>query len=295
MTVSYKTETNLFGGPSLDLKSVKFLLDFLLSKVENPPILNYSAQTYGEKRYEFLDELFLSLQQSSFVSEEDGISPERYYVDMGAPKSSLYYEYYKKIHKLIQFMGESRSEWYGKEYGLRVFYETENTPWETYSIERLKRTEDFYWFLVLVIQRIGSCTSKYGDHILANLEKIGKSIPGTFSLNWFSPFYRWFDRNKLMSEFSSIQKSINTDDFIPENYSYINPVDSSEIAEYDVGDRYRVFDGKYYDVMDIALAITASGGLAQSLERQDLEPSVTGVGKILRAKKKKLKLTKGAK
>lgn len=62
----------------------------------------------------------------------------------------------------------------------------------------------------------------------------------------------------------------------------LEPLDTSYIPEYLLMDNPHIIykNGKPYLKLDIMQAITAAGGLAQTLERQDLEGKMTNVGRL---------------
>lgn len=165
-----------------------------------------------------------------------------------------------------------------------------NEEWREGGVtyELLRETNDYFWFLVALFQVYCSCNYVPWEDLNDSLMEIDDSGFKGFSFDWFTPLKTWVFREKMRIEFEKSSKK----EFI-ENKSVLKNVDFSSLVSVDVNevpefelDDYVEHDGLLYDPFDVYLAITAAGGLAQSLERQDLEGSVTNVGKML---KKELK------
>lgn len=247
-------------------------------------------------KYGFLDvkddyfnlgkDFYVSLSKAVYEFEDKELS--EYYVDMQLPKSEKYLKWFDDFTRLFWQLGLSDSMINEEDAGLRVFYQS--APWENEYYEKLQETNDFWWFLVCMIQKFGSSSevsTAYETRKVFEEVVIKEKFEG-FDLNWFENLHTWFLRNKMMKEYkNSVPKQ---EEVFNVDFSQLKSVDINNIPEYDL-DEYFYFNGDYYDPIEVRLAITASGGLAQSLERQDLEGKVTTASSLLKKKKKnKLRL-----
>jgi hypothetical protein len=210
--------------------------------------------------------------------------------EMNLPKSDEYLRWYEAFNETLLDLGMGLSEWYESLIGNRSHYVI--SPWEDYSLERLKETGDYFWFLVLFLQRFGSSseyeTSEVRDTIV-NLYELGHEE--RFNIAWFKPLDVWMKAQMLRDEFNSrgTMKSFSNVDFSNVDFTTLEADDVSAIPEYDVDDNFISRDGKFYHRDKVLLAITAAGGFAQALERQDLEPKITNVATLLGKGKRKKK------
>jgi hypothetical protein len=212
------------------------------------------------------------------------------YFNMKLPKSEIYMVWYEVFNNTLTELGMDESEFVGDMDSTGDFLFRE-APWETFSYSRLKETNDYFWFLVLFIQKFGSTTQYTADdvkRVLINL--YDKGYTKKFDFDWFKPFEVWMTSNYMMKDFYNRKfslKSLGLDDFSKLDFSEIQPDAITDIPEYEINETYFNINDNYYHVDKVLLAISASGGLAQALERQDLEPKVTTVSSLLNKKKKR--------
>lgn len=211
------------------------------------------------------------------------------YFDMKLPKSEDYLAWYDRFEETIEELGMGLSEFHGSVSSTsRSTYIS--TPWDSWSYERLKETNDYFWFLVVTLQRFG-CSTEYQisevRETLSRLYELGHE--NLFNMEWFQPLNTWITTQHLKEEYGSklTVKSLSNTSFSNVNFSLLEPDDVTAIPEYDLSDDYVVNNGNFYHKDKVLLAITAAGGMAQALERQDLEPKVTSVAQLLGKTKKK--------
>jgi hypothetical protein len=120
------------------------------------------------------------------------------------------------------------------------------------------------------------------------VESYYSKFPSGFSFNWFLPLRDYFNAKKLEAEFSNKSLKSISSQYENVDFSTIKEVDVSAVPEYELEDGFVNYGNRYYNRFDVLLAITAAGGLAQSLERQDLEGKVTTVGRLRKNKKKSI-------
>jgi hypothetical protein len=148
----------------------------------------------------------------------------------------------------------------------------DDTPWTLAvdldkveeAVSLLKKTGDFFYMHAMVMILFGGITEKYlFKAALEENEELLKDIYLGFKVN--------VTAKKMMKEFSEkdVLKAVSFTNLAdPVNPSEVPPyaLDSTSIVEK---------DGNYYLTYDILRALTAAGGVAQALERQDLEGGVT--------------------
>lgn len=253
-------------------------------------LLNKYFKIPIEEKPEWFKRFYVSLVrsiESDFSFEENVLEG---YFDMGLPKRREYVSYYDAFEQTLKDLGLENSEWEGDlDVSQRVSFNY--APWgDGWGYERLDSTNDYYWFLVLFLQRMGSFSeyeSMDVNKIFINLYESGNE--DKFNIKWFEPLVNWIKSKQMMDEFSASKTSIKSLNLKGLNIEGFEPDDISAIPEYDVEEDYVNIKGNFYHRNKVMLAITASGGFAQALERQDLEPKLTNVARIL-GKNKKRKL-----
>lgn len=218
---------------------------------------------------------------------------EDYYFNMGIKKSSEYATWLERYTNYMWDIGLGSSEGYFTNEGSHAVY-VAGLPCEDDYLFELEETSDYWWFLVSVIQKFSSpCEQGWVPNmweIEERVEETYKNFTGDFSFDWFLPLKNYITAVKLAYDYKNkTMKSVSLENFSNLDFSLIKPADLSNIPEYDIEDSFIHHNGKYYEIMDVFLAITASGGMAQALERQDLEPKVTTVHNILKRKNKEKK------
>jgi len=129
------------------------------------------------------------------------------------------------------------------------------------TISNLKKTGDLFYFYVMMLVYFGGITIYHHMH---------QSIP-FFEEDlerYFRPIKVYVTAKKMEKEFSEMD--------VHKAYNYtslVEPIDDSEFSPYLLEDTTAVIhkEGKYYLTEDVLKALTATGGVAQALERQDLE------------------------
>jgi hypothetical protein len=213
-----------------------------------------------------------------------------YYYDMGIKKSDKYIIHLDNFNDFMWDLGYGVSESYwdiDKNAG-KVYYG--GLPCENAYYEELKRTGDYWWFLVCVMQKFSSPADEDDTpemyDVYESIREHYSKFPNGFSFEWFFPLKGYLEAKKLENEFSKTSLKSLGEYYENVDFSSITEADISAIPEYEIEDSFVNYGNKYYNKMDVFLAITASGGLAQSLERQDLEGKVTTVGRLRKNKKK---------
>lgn len=286
------------GAPSITERSIFEFLIMVSKHFEVPKNWYLQDSPYPETFWmrEFINKLSDAVVTDySYNLEEvdDGeeekteFNPYEHYYNMKLPKSSEYLLWFDNFNDGMNKMGLGISEWYESTTASnRAFFIKE--PWETFSRERLEKTGDYFWFLVAFIQKFGSPSQYEASDvrkICEELDSLGHNIE--FSMKWFEPLRVWISTRRLHDEFSGkTMKSLNID-FSNVDFSLLEPDDITAIPEYDLEDEYLSDNGNFYHKDKVLLAITASGGLAQALERQDLEPKITNVSTLLGKHKKR--------
>jgi hypothetical protein len=235
------------------------------------------------------DSEFLSKLDEA-VFDFDNKTLDDLYYDTGLEKSDFYAQYYDEFDKIMFLMGFSETEWVDGECPAKhLYYET---PWEEGGLtyDALHATNDFWWFLVVMIQRFGSSSTERSFDVMNRL--LSHENVTSLIKKWMSPLSVLTTRLDLMREYESKNvKNFAKEDFSSVDLSNLKSIDITNIPEYDL-DEYVHWEGNYYKPMDVWLAITASGGFAQALEKQDLEPKVTNSNVLLDKKKKPYKIGK---
>lgn len=211
----------------------------------------------------------------------------KFYVNMSLSKSDDYMKWFHTFKKGIENLGFENTEYYDK---MKRVYIHEEIPWEEGGVlyDLLDETGDYFWFICLLYSRYGSIVdATFPDLFKIYGNMIEKGHKEVFDMEWFDPLRTFIKTNRLRDEFEYKNVSIKSFDFSKADFSKIEPDDISNIPEYDIEDMFIEKDGDFYSIDKALLAITASGGLAQSLERQDLEPSITNVSNMIKRKKKK--------
>jgi hypothetical protein len=275
------------GQPALDkmtLRGAEILLKRVYPEFESwISIFNENIPSYAEFLADRLDEVFFSRESYEILSD--------YYVDLGIPNSEVYVSWYDELSNALEKMGMGNSAYYGPMYNGEAYHHVlfELAPWDNEFYEELKSTNDYWWFLVCLFSKIGSVTidGLGATHVAEILLKIEDEKIGGYSSNWLKPLDIWIKKFQLMEEYKNISlKSISDFNLSNLDLSNIDFVDITNIPEYEL-DKYIGYDGKYYEPFELFKAITASGGFAQALEKQDLEPRVANVNSILRKNKKR--------
>jgi hypothetical protein len=212
-----------------------------------------------------------------------------YFVDLGVPTSDMYVKWYREMQDVFFKLGWT-SEYFGPiRNGYAIHHELfSEAPWENEFYNALVETNDYWWFLVCVFSKLGSVTldGRPSERTAKLLLSFEKENIGGFSLAWFEPLGTWIKKYIIMEEYKKTSfKSISDFNFNNLNVSLIPTADISNTPEYDL-DKYINYKGKYYEPFELFKAITASGGFAQALERQDLEPRLTNVASLIRKKRK---------
>lgn len=258
---------------------------------------NLNILFLDEKRntvFNYLEDFFENLENAVYYYEYDNV--DDYYMDLGLKKSS---EYIARYDKFSDFMfkiglGESSAYLENDKGQYSVYYG--GLPCEGDFYDKLKETGDYWWFLVCFLQKLGSPASQWEtrevDDIIDRIVELSKMDKSKFSLEWFLPLKSYITSKSIEDEYKnqsidSIYKS--SSDF---NFDEIPEADLTDVPEFEIEDSYIEKNGKYYDPLDVYRAITASGGLAQALERQDLEDKVTTANMLYKKKKlgKKIKV-----
>jgi hypothetical protein len=250
------------------------------------------------KHYNIPDSVFNSPWFDDFFnhlddcfSRDDLFSEDFYkgYFDMGLPKSKDYISHFDSFEIFLRDMGIEDSDWDGDLlHSSRLHFIS--APWYSWGYERLKSTNDYFWFLVLFIQRMGSLTEYESMDFTNTLMAVhNRGLSQYFDMEWFSPLNSWIGSRKIMDEFALSKgsiKSFKIPDYIMKGFE---SDDISSVPEYDVEDLYLNVNGNFYHIDKVMLAITASGGFAQALERQDLEPKVTNVASLIGKRRRRKK------
>lgn len=128
------------------------------------------------------------------------------------------------------------------------------------AVSRLKETGDFFYLHVLLLVFFGGITEQY--HANLAIKESGELLS-----EMYMKYKSFIVAKKFTKEFSSqeVMKAAS-------NYHLASPIDPEIIPPYSIGSSSVVkIGGNYYLTDDILKAITAAGGMAQALERQDLE------------------------
>ena len=106
----------------------------------------------------------------------------------------------------------------------------------------------------------------------------------------YSFYLKPFEAVKPKAIVFILQKEYVGEEFVVKSVpDFLEPLDTSFIPEYLMSDNDQIFyvDGKPYLKIDFLRAITAAGGVAQTLEKQDLEGKVTNANDKSDNKKRK--------
>lgn len=235
------------------------------------------------------DEKFLEKLDSAVFNFENSNLEDLHY-DTGLEKSEEYMRNYLEFDKMMFLMGFSETQWFDGECPAKHLYH--ETPWEEAGLvyDALQDTGDFWWFLVLMTQRFGSSSTERANEVMERI--LMHEDVYTALTRWMHPLSILTTRLALMMEYEK-RKSENftKEDFSSVDFTRLKSIDIDTIPEYDL-DEYVFWQGRYYEPKDVWLAITASGGFAQALERQDLEPKVTNANVLADKKKKPYKIGK---
>jgi hypothetical protein len=245
----------------------------------------YVPEYGGNEKW--FNEFFERLKEC-FV-KDDSFSEDIYsgYYNMGLPKTKNYISYYDAFELFLSDVGLSDSEWDGDiEHSSRIPYV--NAPWESWGYERLEKTDDYFWFLVLLMQRMGSLTEYEYIDLMGGLKALyERGYTEKFDIKWFEPLQNWIIAKRMGDEIANSKISIKSFSLPISIMKGFEPDDVSSIPEYDIDENYLIIDGSFYHRDKVMLAITASGGFAQALERQDLEPKITNVASLLGKRKRR--------
>lgn len=276
-----------WGKPCVADKTLFYFFELLSHRYEIPA--NWYLQDSQVEKQDWFDSFVNSLHEAMCI---DGwAEPDKlydFYYDMKLPKSDIYMVWFKAFSDTYEELGLELSE-FGGDFDSTGDYLFTSPPWETFSLERLEQTKDYFWFLVLLIQKFGSSTEFSPYDVKAIFLKLDeKGYTKKFNFDWFKPLEVWMTSHHMMNEFRSNKislKSLTSEDFSKLDFSSIKPDDINEIPEYEINETYFNVNDNYYHVDKVLLAISAAGGMAQALERQDLEPKVTTVSSLLKKKK----------
>jgi hypothetical protein len=237
--------------------------------------------------FKYLDDFSSNLENSVYKYGYEGV--ENYYFNMGIKPSENYVKYFDEFKDFMWELGYGVSEaYFDEDDGLGTIYR-HGLPCENDYYNKLKETGDYWWFLVCMIQKFSSgCEKDYTpsmEEVSGDILKHYENFTSGFSFDWFLPLKHYLHAKKLENEFSNRSlKSFNSY-YSNVDFSGINEADISEVPEYEVEERFVNHGNKYYNRIDVFLAITASGGMAQSLERQDLEDKITTISRLRKKKK----------
>lgn len=235
---------------------------------------------------------------SDYFSGDEDSTLDDFYRDMNLEKSDKYIVWFDTFSEIMSAFGDVEYESDLDDMPPQHNWWVDECPWEpSYSDTsgstylKLKETGDFFWFLIVCIQRLGSVVGlSWRDIYSVKKVLVEVSQDHKDAIDWsiFYPLNSWISAKSLESSFKKRSlKSVSKDlQSINLNLEEINAIDVHEIPEFDLEENYIRYENNYYEVGDVVRAITASGGLAQSLERQDLEPKVTTVNSLLKKKKK---------
>lgn len=282
-----------YGEGAVNYEGLYYFLNFLSKNMGGLPY--YSDSEDAQSTYDYLKDFSEKLENAVYSYNYDLYDNyTEYYFDMGIEKSKSYFEYYKNFTDYMWDIGLGVSEaYFAKDEGFHSIYEGDN-PWENDFYFKLEETGDYWWFLVCMIQKVSSpCSDGFtpnASEVIEEIEKTYKNSDNGFSFEWFLPFKSFLVSQKIMNEYKNYTiKSIESMSSSV-NFSSLAEVDLTNIPEYEIEDSYIENEGKYYDPLDVYRAITASGGMAQALERQDLEDKITTVNSLTKKKKKNKKI-----
>lgn len=284
----------------VDNKGVRNLL-MLLSKYDGIYKKIYEDSISGNwSNSNSLDhQMFFINLSEAVTSEEDTYNLDSFngeyakdcYMNLNLPKSDAYMHHLNYFIELMNKSGYS-SYWEYDYYEIPSNKsEFSEMAWEKNgtTYELLRETGDYWWFLVAFSQVYSSWLYMSFGELNRFLHSVNQKGMKGFSEDWFVPLKTFYAREEIRVEFeNSKNKSFDKSTLKNVDFSTLNSVNVNYIPEYDLDD-YVENEGNFYDPFDVYLAITASGGFAQSLERQDLEGSVENIGKMIKKRKKKVK------
>lgn len=216
------------------------------------------------------------------------------YFDMKLPNSSSFLPWFENFDRVMKNIDDDLTSGLERGEGYSFhFWENKPAPWRPggVSYDKLQETGDFFWFLVCVIQRFGSLVRYNPEAVSKLLLKFIKQRPNDLNLDIFKPLESFAFRNKLIAQYGKITlKSLKEEvDLEKLDFSKLVPLDIQKTPEYELFSSYHN-NGNYYAEDDIIqLAITASGAMAQSLERQDLEPKILTKYQLKKKAKREIK------
>ena len=126
------------------------------------------------------------------------------------------------------------------------------------------------FYILMLIYLSGTHETEY--------EKLRKYI----NLSWFEPLRPYVQARKLQNKVQAGERILAAKSI---SELIVEPLSASLIPEYLLVDNDAVLEhnGNLYAVEDVLLAITAAGGVAQALERQDLEGKNDKLGRLAKS------------
>jgi hypothetical protein len=237
--------------------------------------------------FNYLNEFSSMLTKALYQYDYDGL--KNYYFNMGIKPSEDYIKHFDEFNDFMWELGYGVSEaHFDADDGLGTIYR-KGLPCENDYYNELKKTGDYWWFLICVMQKFSSpCDEDYTpgmEEISEDIMEHYQSFTNGFSFDWFFPLKHYLHAKKLENEFSRKSLKSFSSYYSNVDFSNIKEADISEVPEYEVEEIFINHGNKYYNKMDVFLAITAAGGVAQALERQDLEDKITTVGRLRKKNK----------
>lgn len=281
------------GEGAVNYEGLYYFMNFVSKHING--LYYYENEEDFQSTYKHLEEFSEKLEEAVYAFNYDlEDNYDAYYFDMNVEKSDEYVKNFDNFSDFMWDIGLGNSEaYFDRDEGFHAIYEGPN-PWEDDLYYELKETGDYWWFLVCMIQKISSPCGEWFtpnmSDVIEILEENYKNSDNGFSFEWFLPLKSFLVSQKIMNEYKnytikSIESMSSSVDF-----SSLAEVDLTNIPEYEIEDSYIENEGKYYDPLDVYRAITAAGGMAQALERQDLEDKITTVNSLTKKKKKNKKI-----